>query len=493
MSKDAITNNISDIVLNNIENKYENIFDQSNFLYTPIKNALKIVHEFIKDKDLVLYGGMSQDLVLQSRGHPGIYSEHKLPDFDMFSPDAYNHSNELAVILMKAGFSQISAINALHATTRRTRVLFTPVADISYMPASVYERLETIRVIHGPYKGLRIIHFIYIYMDFLRFYVYSFENAPMEPVQERFNKISKRFKMIIENCPLEYHKYDLPTTNITNVISGTSITNVISDGIVQPHLIHGLAAYRLYLEYFKKNYGKYYSSITSDRGSGEGTFPFFDDSQNRDSEKKDVFPPCFIGDFSELQEKADQILNPFLDIQPLTYIIGGAEYWSSDKPVIYTTFEMLDSEKKEDSVKGVICIYGVFLYFIRKYVQTDNMDEKNMCKHLALSVQHMITAAETEFMTALPSYTREEAKARYDANPFFYHVNIFGKRNEVTIDNIEKKKAELKDQVYMSNLPEFGFYPERYDADHVILPTFDYSSSIKFAIDGLPRDPKFTM
>ena len=64
------------------------------------QNPLDLVVDFIKEKGLKMYGGkaLHEHLVKFKRG---FYGPHEFPDYDVFSPDAWQHAKELADRLHK--------------------------------------------------------------------------------------------------------------------------------------------------------------------------------------------------------------------------------------------------------------------------------------------------------------------------------------------------------------------------------------------------------
>ena len=73
-----------------------------------LPNPFDVVREFIKDKGLKLYGGQALHEHLTKKNKP-IYNEYEFPDYDVFSPDAWNHAQELCDILYKLGFFFVEA------------------------------------------------------------------------------------------------------------------------------------------------------------------------------------------------------------------------------------------------------------------------------------------------------------------------------------------------------------------------------------------------
>jgi hypothetical protein len=171
--------------------EYETIAEKHEVLHEKIEKALTIVREFIVKKKLIIYGGMSIDLSLKLAGDKGIYSEDVTPDYDFMSPNMYEDSIELADVLHKAGLPQISAINAYHITTRRVRVQFRVVADITYVPKNIFDKLPTLK-----YKDILIIHPLFQRLDFHMAFAFPFNNAPNEVIFGRSSKDQTRFRLL---------------------------------------------------------------------------------------------------------------------------------------------------------------------------------------------------------------------------------------------------------------------------------------------------------
>lgn len=72
------------------------------------QNPLDIVVDFIKEKGLKLYGGKALHEHLK-KFKRGFYASHEFPDYDVFSPNAWQHAKELANRLHDAGFDYVEA------------------------------------------------------------------------------------------------------------------------------------------------------------------------------------------------------------------------------------------------------------------------------------------------------------------------------------------------------------------------------------------------
>jgi hypothetical protein len=97
-------------------------------------NPFMIVKQFIIDKGLKLYGGQALHMLLKKH-KAGFYKSNQLPDYDVFSPDAWNHAKELADLFKKLGFYYIEArasiLNDEHHKTFKVAVDTKFVIDIT--------------------------------------------------------------------------------------------------------------------------------------------------------------------------------------------------------------------------------------------------------------------------------------------------------------------------------------------------------------------------
>ena len=73
-----------------------------------LPNPFVVVRDFIKEKGLKLYGGQALHEHLK-KFNKGFYESFEFPDYDVFSPDAWNHACELADRLHKMGYGYVEA------------------------------------------------------------------------------------------------------------------------------------------------------------------------------------------------------------------------------------------------------------------------------------------------------------------------------------------------------------------------------------------------
>lgn len=199
------------------------IFERKLFEYDPNREmmlkALDIVKEFIIDNNLVITGGMAIDFALRLKGEK-LYDDETLPDYDFFSPIHSTHAYELGSILCKrlrdvnGDMPSISVIDALHITSMRVRVNFTTVADLTYLPLEIYNKLITLEYPIGQRK-IKFRHPHMQMIDQHRALSLPYENSPYEVILHRWSKDMKRFDMLYNHYPIEGKK--IPDDKFQNV------------------------------------------------------------------------------------------------------------------------------------------------------------------------------------------------------------------------------------------------------------------------------------
>lgn len=209
-----------------MDNYYEDITIERDINYANIEKALKIVKEFVMSNELILYGGMAIDAALKMKGHDGIYHDKKQPDYDFLSSDPISHSSKLGKLICEAGLPNVSIINGIHVTTRRVRVDFISVADISFCPATVLNKIPTIKK-----NRLLYVHPTFQIIDIHRSLSFPFESPTMPTIFHRWGRDMKRFDML-------YPLYPIQPTN-TNV---KMYTPTLNKKMLKDHCLTGWAA-----------------------------------------------------------------------------------------------------------------------------------------------------------------------------------------------------------------------------------------------------------
>ena len=105
-----------------------------------IKKIINIVEQFIKNKKVLCYGGTAINNLLP-KSEQFYDRKIELPDYDFFSKTPVKHVKELANIYYKMGYEEVEAKSGIHAGTFKLFVNFLPIADISYFPEKLFDKL----------------------------------------------------------------------------------------------------------------------------------------------------------------------------------------------------------------------------------------------------------------------------------------------------------------------------------------------------------------
>lgn len=125
-------NEINDIV-NEIEiNKNRKLYNENACLFD-------IVGQYIISKKLMIYGGLTINLLLPKKHR--FYKDFTLNDFDCYSKNALEDSLDLANILKLQGYEYIKVRKAKHVSTYRVYANNIQIIDISNIEKDLYDKL----------------------------------------------------------------------------------------------------------------------------------------------------------------------------------------------------------------------------------------------------------------------------------------------------------------------------------------------------------------
>lgn len=163
--------------------------EEFNHYRDELDECYKITEQFIRDRQRILVGGMAIDFALRAVGDK-LYDTKKI-DYDFVSPSFHTDAYDLGNILA-AKFDNISIIGARHVSTMRVRYKFMSIADITYVPPAIYDKIQFLM-----YEGIKIVHPHFQMVDQLRGLRNMAENPPMESyLSDRTEKDIKRFLML---------------------------------------------------------------------------------------------------------------------------------------------------------------------------------------------------------------------------------------------------------------------------------------------------------
>jgi hypothetical protein len=225
-----------------------------------INLSLNEVRKYITDKGLILTGGMVIDLALKMAGFDGIYGKDNVPDYDCITPNFYSHACELGEIICKKtnenprgiGAKQteetdnkdaVSVIPAMHVTTLRCRIHFTPVADLTYVPKELFDEIPFLVVPQGfPEEGMKIISPHYQILDIFHSLAYPMENFPRSVIFNRLKKDVVRFERLVEAYPFNFDELEM-LDNPRGIHDISDVENAAKSCGVEEYVLYGNTAY----------------------------------------------------------------------------------------------------------------------------------------------------------------------------------------------------------------------------------------------------------
>ena len=154
---------------------------------------MDVVANFIKDRQLVCYGGTAINNILPPKDQ--FYdSKTEIPDYDFFSSHALQDAKDLADLYVAKGFEQVEAKTGVHHGTYKVFVDFIPVADVTYVPDELMDKLRKQALIR---KGI-----YYAPPNYLRMAMYLELSRPAGDIS-RWEKVLKRLSLLNQAYPLE--------------------------------------------------------------------------------------------------------------------------------------------------------------------------------------------------------------------------------------------------------------------------------------------------
>lgn len=157
-----------------------------------IKKIITIVENFIRQKNLICYGGTAINNILPKQDQ--FYNKDiEIPDYDFYSSDALNDAKELTDIYVKEGFVEVEAKSGQHFGTFKVFVNFIPVADITLLPKELFNAIKK--------ESIKIYGILYAPANLLRMGMYLELSRPAGDVS-RWEKVLKRLTLLNKHYPL---------------------------------------------------------------------------------------------------------------------------------------------------------------------------------------------------------------------------------------------------------------------------------------------------
>lgn len=179
--------------------KSEKIQGQKLLRSPETKRIIKIVEGFISKHKCIVYGGTAINNVLPKEDQFYDY-DYELPDYDFFSPDAFDLAKKLADLYAAKGFEDVEAKSGVHHGTYKVFVNHMGVADITYLHPELYGSIRKSAIVKDK--------ILYAPANFLRQSMFLELSRPMGDVS-RWEKILKRLNLLNKHYPLVQKKCEL--------------------------------------------------------------------------------------------------------------------------------------------------------------------------------------------------------------------------------------------------------------------------------------------
>jgi hypothetical protein len=211
-----------------------------------IKNIIKIVEDFIKQKNLICYGGTAINNILPIEDQ--FYNKDlEVPDYDFFTINALDDAKELADIYYKKGFTDVEAKAGQHHGTYKVFVNYIPVADITLLPKPIYNSLKK--------DAIRVGGILYTPPNYLRMSMYLELSRPAgdtsrwEKVMKRLALLNKHYPITNMNCNEVEFQRSMENKTDEDIVYDNVRNTLINQGVV----FFGGYAISLYSQYMPKN------------------------------------------------------------------------------------------------------------------------------------------------------------------------------------------------------------------------------------------------
>jgi len=217
-----------------------------------VQKIIQILEDFLVSKKLICYGGTAINNILPKEAQ--FYDRDiEVPDYDFYSPRAMEDARELADKYYFAGYEDVEAKAGVHLGTYKVYVNFLPIADITQMHPTLYERLMP--------ESITIAGIKYAPPNFLRMSMYLELSRPAgdvsrwEKVLKRINLLNKYYPLKSDNCSSVDFQRGLDVKD--NKTAEESIYYLARNSFVDQGVVflggYGTALYSKYMENDQKH------------------------------------------------------------------------------------------------------------------------------------------------------------------------------------------------------------------------------------------------
>lgn len=214
-----------------------------------VQQIIQILEDFLVKKKLICYGGTAINNILPKEAQ--FYNrETEVPDYDFYSANAMDDARELANIYYREGYDEVEAKSGVHVGTFKVYVNFLPIADITQLHPTLYERLIP--------ESVTIAGIKYAPPNYLRMSMYLELSRPSGDVA-RWEKVLKRLTLLNKHRPLTPDKIKCDAIDFQreldikeNQTTEESIYYLTRDSFIDQGVVflggYGTALYSKYME-----------------------------------------------------------------------------------------------------------------------------------------------------------------------------------------------------------------------------------------------------
>lgn len=177
--------------LDNAIEKAKKRIDYTTANDADLQKAIEIVERFLRRKRRVCYGGQAINALLSKERQ--FYDErYSIPDYDFFTPNFEEDTEELMEELSKEGFDDVNKKLSVHDGTSKILMNFIPVADCTDLNIKLFKIMQK--------RAKSINGILYADPDILRMLMYLELSRPRGQV-DRFKKVFERLTLLNDEYP----------------------------------------------------------------------------------------------------------------------------------------------------------------------------------------------------------------------------------------------------------------------------------------------------
>lgn len=381
------------------------------------REIISIVEEFIQKKRCVCYGGTAINNILPKQDQ--FYNKDiEFPDYDFFSPRAFQHAQELADLYYSYGYTEVEAKSGMHTGTYKVFVNFLPVADITYLHPEIFKNIQK--------ESITVDRIHYAPPNFLRMAMFLELSRPMGDVS-RWEKVLKRISLLNKHYPLQNKKCN--SIEVQRIFESSSINSSdiffsLRDIFIKEQVVFfGAMAHKLYAKYMPKKVSNSLQYI-----------PDFDVLSNDPKETakrvKDKLESIGYKNISITKHKpiGELILDHY------EILIGTDTIAFIYKPIAchsYNVIRIQNQKAKIATIDTMLSFYLAFLYANRSYHNIDRI--------LCMS-QYLFTVQQKNRLAQKGLLKR-------------FSITCYG--HQETLEDIRAHKAELYEELKQKKNGEF--------------------------------------